>query len=521
MASNRVVFNPEAKEKILKGIDILYRAVSTTLGPRGRNVGIDYGFQKTVLHDGVSVANVILLKDLVENFGASIVMEAAKKQVKEVGDATTATIILAHSIITESEKLIEAGVPSMSLRQGLEEGIEKIIAEIEKLAKPITTDKQRVEIATISAEDPILGQLVADVIKKVGSEGLITVEESKSPETFFEHQEGMQFDQGYASPYLITNQETMEATLNDTNVLVTDMKINPNDLLPLFKEIFEKRADPLTIIGVEPTDSMRDFLVVNKLQGKIRASYVKSPAGTDRQNSLLQDIAILTGARFISEQKGDKATDIKYEDLGTASRITSFSNSTEIIGGGGVKSQIKARCEAIKTQIDDEESEFEKDKLKERFAKLTGGVGVIKVGGQTEVEMHERKERVDDAVHALRAAITGGIIPGGEVIYITVRNILKKDTYANTILKNALIRPFNKLVENAGYDAGRIFAKLENEPIKVGFDVTDGKIKDMEAAGIIDPANVTIQALRNALSVAVQIITTDVVVIPEPEETKK
>lgn len=519
MASNKINLN--AKQDLLKGINILYEAVSSTLGPRSHEVAIDYGFEQKTLKDGVSVARVIMLEDKDQNMGASLVMEAAKKQVKEVGDGTTAVIILANSIITEAEKLVTAGVKPMELRDGLTSGVETLVKEIQKMARPIKTYEEKVQVATISAEEEELGKLVADTLEKVGEQGLITVEESKSPDTFFEHQEGMQFDKGYASPYFITNPETMEATLLDTRVLVTDIKLNPQDLLPVFKELFEKRAEALTIVGPDPTDAMRDFLVVNKLQGKIRALYVKAPQFGDRQNAMLQDIAILTGARFISGEKGDKVEDIKIEDLGTAGRITAFTSQTEIVGGRGKKADIKSRCEAIKKLIQDEESDFERDKLKERYAKLTGGVGVIKVGGQTEAEMKERKERADDAVHALRAALVDGIVPGGETIYGWAMGSLKGDTYANTILKNAVLKPLTVLMTNSGYDPGYVTAKLESTSFGEGYDVTDGKMKNLFEAGIIDPAKVPIQALRNAVSVAIRIINTGISITPNPEENKK
>lgn len=507
---NKIVFGKEAKDGLLKGIDTLYRAVSSTLGPRSHAVGIDYGYQKKILKDGVSVAKVILLEDPVENFGAGVVTEAAKKTVGSVGDATTCTIILAHALIMESQKLIEAGVPPMQLREELEKGVAEIIKEIDKCAKPVKTLEEKINVATISvAGDRLLGELIAKTVSKAGSQGVVTVEESKSPETYVDWQEGMQFDKGYASPYFVTNADTMEATAQDTFVLVTDKKINPNDLLELFREVFEKRTAPLVIIGPDMPDALRDFLIVNKMQGKIRTSYINAPFGG---NPFLQDIAILTGARFISSEAGDKLESVKFEDLGKARRITSYATTTEIVGGGGKKELILERVKGLLTQIEDTDSDFEKDKLRERYAKLTQGVAVINVGGQTEIEMQERKERVHDAVWATKVAIEEGIVPGGEIIYLNVLSTAK-----SSILRNALKKPFRKLMENSGFDSGEMLQSIITQPQGMGIDVTDGKVKDMLGAGIIDPVAAPKAALKNALSVAIQILITDTVIVPIKE----
>lgn len=516
--ANHLAVGQEVKDKRKKAVQTVYDAVAISLGPRSAFAGIDYGFEKKVLKDGVSIARVILLEDLVENFFASIIVEASKKQVVSCGDGTTCVIILAYAIINEATKLIEAGVSPMSLREGLEQGVEKVIKEIEKSSIPIKTLDQKKQIATISASDKDLGELVADIMEKVGGHGLITIEESKNSETEIEHQEGMQFDKGYASPYFVTNAETLEASIIDPSILVTDKRLVPQEIMPLLEDI-AKKGKSLVIIGPPIMETMRDFLIVNKMQGKIRALYVNAPMFGDKQNAMLQDIAILTGGRFISEEKGDKPEDIKFEDLGKARRVTSFSDSTEIVGGKGDKKLIDQRVKAIKSQISDTESEFDKDKLKERFAKLTGGVAVINVGGQTEIEMKERKERAIDAVAALRAAIESGIVPGGETIYLSALHTLKEDSYANTILRNALKEPFKILMENAGMDAGQMNERLIKEPLGSGIDVTDGKVKDMVKEGIIDPTAVSVNALRNAVSVAIQALLTKVVIVPIPERT--
>lgn len=506
------------RERLLKGVDILYRAVSTTFGPRGRNVGIDYGYQKSIIHDGVSVAKVMMLKDKLVNFGAGTVTEAAKKQVDEVGDATTATIILAHSIIMEAQKLMQSGVNPMQLRGELETTSELVISEIDKFAKPIKTATEEVQVATISAEDKELGKLVADTIRKTGDAGLVTVEESKSYDTYFEHDEGMQFDKGFASPYFVTNSITGEATLTNPRILITDIPLTVDPILPFLTEVV-KKGWPLVIIGPEITDALRNFLIVNKLEAKINALYVNAPTFGDKKNAFLQDIAILTGANLVSGEGGRTPESIEVADLGRADRVTSSQTATEIVGGKGNKKEIKDRVQLIKDQIEDEESEFEKTKLKERVAKLAGGVSVIKVGGQTEIEMKERKERVEDAVHALKAALKEGIVTGGATVLLRASEKLPKTGYGNIIMRNALEHPFKKLLTNAGYDAGqyreRIVASLHND---CGVDVTTGKVVNMFEAGIIDPKKVIVQALKNALSVAIQIICMEVVVTPNIEE---
>lgn len=517
---NDIQFLNEAnnRERFMHGISVLYNAVSTTFGPRGRNVGIDYGYQKSIIHDGVSVAKVIMLKDKLANFGAGIIMEAAKKQVDEVGDATTGTIILAYSIITEAQKLIDAGVNPMLLRKQLEDAVDILIDELDKFAKPIKTPLEEVQVATISAEDKELGKLVAETIRKTGDSGLVTVEESKSYDTYFEHDEGMQFDKGFASPYFVTNASTGEATLFNPRILITDIPLTVDPLLPFLTEVV-KKSWPLVIIGPEITDAMRNFLIVNKMEGKINALYVNAPTFGDRKNAFLQDIAILTGSNFVSNEMGRTMESIVLEDLGKADRVTSSQNATEIVGGKGVKAELKERIQLIKDQIEEEESEFESTKLKERIAKLAGGVSVIKVGGQTEIEMKERKERVEDAVHALRAARKEGIVPGGATIFLRLLEKLPKDGYGNIIMRNALSRPFEKLMSNAGFDSGqyreRILSSVHNG---YGVDVTNGKVVNMLDMGIVDPKKVIAQALKNALSVAIQIICMEVVITPNLEE---
>lgn len=515
---NDILFGKDAKKKVLKGIQILYDAVSTTLGPRGQNVGIDYGFEKKILHDGVSVAKVIMLKDLTENFGAQVVAEAARKQVDEVGDATTGTITLAYSIITEANKIIEAGVNPMQLRSELESASEIIIKEINKYAKPISTLEEKQQVATISAEDKELGNLVAETIEKTGANGLVSAEESTGYDTYYEWEEGMQFDKGFASPYFVTNPNKLEASLKDARILITDIPLTAEPLMPLFTEVFQKKGWPLVIIGPEITDNLRNFLIVNKLEGKISALYINAPMFGDRQNAFMQDIAIITGSTFISREAGMSPEKITAEHLGKATRVRSTQTVTEIIGGAGDKKMIADRIALVKEQLADETSEFEKTKLKERIAKMAGGVSVIKVGGQTEIEMKERKERVDDAVHALKAALEEGIVPGGETVFLRAIEKLPNTGYGNIIMKEALKLPFKKLMENAGYDSGQMLERISTSMVNgYGIDVTTGKVVNMFDSGIVDPKKVVVQALRNALSVAVQIICMPVVITPNIE----
>ena len=522
--SNKVYTGDEARAGLLKGINILADAVESSQGPRGRNTAIDLGYMRKVIHDGVGIGRAIQLEDPVENFGAQILLEAAKKQVQTCGDGTTVTIAIARAIIVEAEKLIKAGVNPMELRRGLEDGIEKLIEEIKTYSTPIKTLQDKIDVATISAEDKDLGILIAETIDKLGEEGVITVEESKGAETFVDHQEGMQFDKGWANPFFVTNPDTNEATLTDTNVLVTDKIIDVNIMLPFFRDLFEKRSEPLVIIGGGMQDSLRDFLVINKLQGKIRAFFVNAPLSADKGQEFLADIATLVGATFIGNQAGMELKDVTYAQLGKAERITSTATATIIVGGKGNKTDIDERVTSIKARLEQEESDFEKEKYRERLAKLTNGVAVVKVGGQTEVEMNERKERADDAVHSLQAALKGGIVPGGEIVYLSASRVLG-DSYADRILKEAIKRPFSKLVENAGFNSGQMLERLHNTVVVpgvegFGIDVTTGETVNMLEKGIIDPLLVVENALRNALSVAIPLMTTENVIVPIKEEVK-
>jgi chaperonin GroEL len=530
MSSTQIIFDQQAKDKLLKGINVMADAVASTLGPRGCNVAIARSvptgeiYERIVLHDGVSVARSIQLADEFENMGAQLLKEASQKQVDKVGDGTTVTMILARAIITECLKMIATGINPMSLRLDLEEGTKKIVSNLEKLAVPLKTDEDMIHIAQVSAENDELGDLVAQTLKKVGAEGVIDIEESKRPETTVEYQEGMQFDKGYIHQLFVTNPERMEAVFENPCILVTDKTIS--SLVPfgeMLKSYTTGVVRPLVIISPDITGEALPLLVQNKLQGKLMSLCIKAPSFGADQKNILQDIAILTGAKYITEDAGHRFEDITIEDLGEADFVTSTKNDTIISGGQGSKELIKKRIASIKKEMEGDYSEFDIERMKSRLGKLTNGIAVISVGGMTEIEMKERRERVIDAVAALRAAMRSGIVAGGETVYLTVRDSIKD----NVILYKALEQPFKKLVENAGYDGGQILEKLNTKTLtreyrsKLGFDVTDGNIKNMIDSGIVDPIEVSIEAIKNAVSVAIQIMSINTIIIPESKEVVK
>jgi len=499
-------FNQKAFKKLLKGSNILAKAVGTTLGSRGRCVGIDKGYEHIILHDGVSVAKAIELSDPTENLGVKIVREAAQKQVMAVGDGTTAVTILSDEIIKECYKLISAGINPMSLRKGLESGRDKLVAELDKITTPIKGEMLK-QVATISAEDEELGELVASVLEKTGIDGIVTIEESKGADTWVDYQEGMQFGKGYCSHLFINNPDTEESTIENPYILVTDKSVNDvMELAPLFTDMSKQNLNNLVIIAPEIGGTALPSLITTKMKGAANILCIHAPEAGEKQKLYLQDIAVLTGATFISQQANMKLEDLEIKDLGRADRITSDKYTTIIVGGKGIKEDIQDRVEGIKKAMENETSEWELAKLKERQAKLTNGVAVIRVGGSTEVEMKERKERVDDAVHATKASMIDGIVPGGEIIYEKISHVLDTNNFGERILKEAIKRPFNTLIKNAGYDAGEMrtlvsISKLDN----AGVDVNDGEIKDMVKEGIIDPTSVVKQAIINSVSVAIQL----------------
>ena len=513
---SQIKFNKDSGEKIISGVNTLADAVSMTLGPKARLVAISKStpngdiYSRTVIDDGVGVAKAIELEDEYEDLGASILREAAQKQLDVVGDGTTAVIVLAREIVNQAMKQISEGKSAMTIRQSLEESSEAVVKEIKKMAKQITTLEDKTAIATISCKNKELGKLIAKTFEDVGLDGVITVEESKSSETKVEHQQGMQFDRGYYSPYFITDPTNMSATLENTHILVTDLKIN--NILE-YTDLFDKlvkKTRTITIIAPEIGGDALPTFIQTKLDGKIQILCVQAPSFGPNQKEMLQDIAILTNSRFITEDAGHKPHMIKVEDLGGAKRVTATRDATIIVGGLGQPATIAERAVMIKKQLDEEKNEFEREKLKERLGKLTNGIAVIRVGGQTEVEMHERKERVEDAIASTRSAIQDGVVAGGEVIYLKVRNSVKD----NEILYNALKKPFFQLLENSGIDNSEIMFDINSKDKKLGVDVMDATAKDMIEAGIIDPAGVSINAVKNAVSVATQIILIGASIVP-------
>lgn len=517
-------FDSEAREKLLKGINTLTDAVASTLGPKGRNVAIDrkYGAPQ-VVHDGVTVAKEIELEDPFENMGAQILKEAASKTNDVAGDGTTTATVLAQAIVSEGLKNIQAGSNPMILRRGIEKAVETLVEELKKMSKKLTNEEIS-QVATISAQDETIGKLIAEAINKVGKDGVITVEEGRSLEMSVDYKEGMEFDKGYASPYFVTDADKMEATLEDPYILVTDKKISSmQDLLP-FLEKFVQVSKTLVIIAEEVEGEALTTLVVNKLRGSFNVLAVGAPGFGDRRKAMLEDIAVLTGGTVISEETGRKLESVEVDDLGRAARVTSTKDSTLIVDGKGSKKAIESRIAQIRKELETTDSEFDREKLQERLAKLTGGVAVINVGAATEVELKEKKERVIDAVAATKAALEEGIVPGGEVALLRVAPALDKlrledaqEQLGVELVKRAVEKPFRKLVQNAGIDEGVALSQVLNTEGNYGIDVLSGQLKDLVSAGVIDPVKVTRSALQNAASVAIMVMTTNVLIADKPE----
>ncbi len=529
-----IKYGAEARKKLLDGVNKLADAVSTTLGPKGRNVALDKKWgAPNVVHDGVSVAKEIELEDVFENMGAQLVKEAASKTADVAGDGTTTATVLAQSLVQEGIKMITAGVNPMMLQRGLEKASKYVVEELKKASKKITLD-EAASVATISAGDPNLGKLIADALKKVGGkDGVVTVEEGKGLETTVDHKEGMQFDRGFASPYFATDTDKMIAEVEDPYILITDKKISAiSDLLP-FLEKFVKVSKNLVIIADEVEGEALATLVVNKLRGTFNALVVKAPGFGDRRKEMLEDIAILTGGTVISEDLGKKLENVEVEDCGRADKVKSDKENTSIIGGKGKKEAIEARIAQIKREITASTSDFDKEKLQERLAKLSGGVAVINVGAATEVELKDKKERVIDAVAATKAALEEGIVPGGAVALLNISQkmdpekmgkLSTDEKIAFELVRKALEAPFLKLMSNAGVDPGQLLAKAREVASEgMGFDVVSlesvetAKPIDMVKAGIIDPLKVVRTAVQNAVSVATMILTTEALVTDKPE----
>jgi chaperonin GroEL len=529
--AKQILYAEEAREKLKKGVDKLARAVVTTLGPKGRNVALDKKWGgPSVVHDGVTVAKEIELEDSFENMGAQLVQEAASKTNDVAGDGTTTATLLAAAIVDEGLKNITAGANPMELKRGIEKGVSLVVEEIKKVAKPVRTREEKAQVATISAADPEIGEIIATAFEKVGDDGVITVEEGKGLKTEVDYKEGMLIDKGYASPYFITDTDRLEAVIENAHLLITDQKLSSlNDLLPLLESV-AKVTKNIVIIADEVEGEALATLVVNRLRGTLNALAVKAPGFGERRKAMLQDIAILTGANFISEEAGRKLESASLEDLGKAERVVAGKEETVIVGGGGQKKDIEARVAQLRRQVDESDSEFDREKLEERLAKLSGGVAVIAVGAATEVELKEKKHRVEDAYEATKAALEEGIIPGGGVTFLQVREGLKGARAAGdeglglTMLYKALEQPIRILVENAGVDAGWVLAEIERKKGEssrtFGYDAALGEFGDLVKKGIIDPAKVARSALQNASSVAMMILTTEALVTDLPGKEK-
>lgn len=528
MAGKIIKFNEEARRSVLKGVQILSNAVKITLGPKGHNVILEKKFgAPTITKDGVTVAKEIDLEEKFENVGAQMVKEVASKTSDVAGDGTTTATILAEAIYREGLKTVTAGANAMEVKKGIEKAVEVVVEALKKLSTPIKGRTEIFQVATISANnDETIGNRIADAMEKVGKDGVITVEEAKGMETTVDVVEGMQFDRGYLSPYFITNPDRMECVLEDAYILLYEKKISAmKDLLPILEKVAQK-GRPILIVAEEVEGEALATLVVNKIRGTLQCCAVKAPGYGDRRRAMLEDIGILTGGKLISEDIGIKLENVQMSDLGQAKRIIVDKENTTIVEGTGKKSDIQARTTQIKNEIQETKSDYDKEKLQERLAKLAGGVAVLNVGAATEVEMKEKKARVEDALHATRAAVEEGIVPGGGVAYIRCLPELEKLKLSGDqqigveIVKKALEEPAKQLAINAGKEGPVIVAQIKKKKTNVGFNVMTEKFEDMVEAGIIDPTKVVRTALQNAASIAALLVTTEAVVTEKPEEEK-
>ena len=527
--AKQLAFNEEARRAIQKGVEQLANAVKITLGPKGRNVVLDKKFgSPTITKDGVTVAKEIELKDPYENMGAEMVKEVASKTSDTAGDGTTTATILAESIFKEGLKNVTAGANPMALKRGIDKAVIKVIEELQKFSKPVKDKKEIAQVASIAANnDHVIGDLIAEAFEKVGKDGVITVEEAKSTTTNLSVVEGMQFDQGYLSPYFVTDAERMEVIMDNPCILIYEKKIsNIKDLLPLLEKV-AKSGRPLLIISEETEGEALATLVVNKLRGTLNCSAVKAPGYGDRRKAMLEDIATLTGGRAISDDLGIKLESISLQDLGKAKRVTIDKENTTIVEGEGKTDDIKARISQIKKQIEGSDSDYDKEKLQERLAKLSGGVAVINVGAATETEMKEKKARVEDALHATRAAVEEGIVPGGGVALLRCINGLNSLKLSNNdeatginIVKRAMEEPIRQITSNAGLEGSVVVQRIKNEKVNIGYDAEKEEYVDMIQNGVIDPTKVTRNALQNAASIAGLMITTEAIVTDIPEQEK-
>ncbi|MFH0786375.1 MAG: chaperonin GroEL [Pseudomonadota bacterium] len=526
MSAKEIKYDSKAREAMRIGVDTLADAVKVTLGPKGRNVILDKSFgSPTITKDGVTVAKEIELEDKFENMGAQMVKEVASKTSDVAGDGTTTATLLAQAIYREGSKLVAAGSNPMAIKRGIEKGVEAVVKELKNISKPTKDHKEIAQVGTISANnDATIGNIIAEAMEKVGKEGVITVEEAKSMETTLEVVEGMQFDRGYISPYFVTDPEKMEAVLSDPYILINEKKIsNMKDLLPVLEQI-AKMGRPLLIIAEEVEGEALATMVVNKLRGTLSCAAVKAPGFGDRRKAMLEDIAVLTGGQMISEDLGIKLENVSLKDMGTAKRITIDKDNTTIVDGGGEKSALEGRVKQIRAQIDETTSDYDREKLQERLAKLIGGVAVINVGAATETEMKEKKARVEDALNATRAAVEEGIVPGGGIALLRCIPALSgvktegEESLGVNIIRRALEEPVRQIANNAGFEGSVVVEKVKAEKGAFGFNAETGSYEDLMKVGVIDPTKVTRFALQNAASVASLLLTTEAMVAEKPKE---
>jgi chaperonin GroEL len=528
MAAKEIFFHQGAREAILRGVRILSDAVAVTLGPKGRNVVIEKSFgSPTVTKDGVTVAKEIELENKFENMGAQMVKEVASKTSDTAGDGTTTATVLARAIYEEGLKLVAAGHNPMDLKRGIDKAVEVVIAELKKLSKPVNGKKDIAQVGTISANgDDTIGTIIAEAMEKVGKEGVITVEEAKGLETELEVVEGMQFDRGYISPYFVTNRERMLVELDDPYILISERKISAMaDLIPVLEQV-ARSGKPLLMIAEEVEGEALATLVVNKLRGVLNVAAVKAPGFGDRRKDMLKDLAVLTGGTVVSEELGTKFESLTLNDLGRAKKITIDKDNTTVVDGAGTKAEIDGRIKLIRTQIGETTSDYDREKLQERLAKLVGGVAVIHVGAATETEMKEKKARVEDAMHATRAAVEEGIVPGGGVAFIRTLKALDglklggEQDFGVEIIRKAITQPLWKIATNAGHEGAVVINKVKEGTGAFGFNARTEAWEDLEKAGVIDPAKVSRCALQNAASVASLLLTTEAMVAEKPKKAK-
>lgn len=521
--AKQILFNEEARRALGKGVDALADAVKVTLGPKGRNVVLDKKFgAPTITNDGVTIARDIELEDPFENMGAQLVREVATKTNDIAGDGTTTATLLAQAMIHEGMRNVAAGANPMVLKKGIETAVKTLVDEIKSVSKSVNSKSEIAQVATISSADAEIGNYIADAMEKVGKEGVITVEESKGMETSLSVVEGMQFDRGYISPYMVTDTDKMEAVMNDPYILITDKKISSiNEILPILEQVV-KMGKELVVIAEDLDGEALATIVVNKLRGTFKALAVKAPGFGDRRKAMLEDIAILTGGQVISEEVGRKLDSVTIEDLGRARQVHSSKENTTIVDGMGNKEAIAARVEMIKKQIADTTSDFDKEKLQERLAKLSGGVAVIEIGAATEVEMKDKKYRVEDALNATRAAVEEGIVAGGGTTFVDILPALDKleaegdvKTGIN-IVRRAIEEPVRQIANNAGLEGSVVVAEVKKAGVGIGYDAANDKYVNMIEAGIVDPAKVTRSALQNAASIAAMVLTTETLVADKP-----